>query len=335
MQTVAVLGDGSFGMALATLLARIGSERVALWSHNSERIAAMRTERRNPKYLSDHELHAAIAPTESLQDALTDAELVVVAIPSQVIRSVLSAGAPHWPEAPIVLGSKGIENDTLMTLDEVVIDVLGESFASRVLALSGPSFAREIVEGEPTAVVLASRDQSLADTISARLCIGAFRAYSSSDIVGVELGGALKNVMAIAAGAITGMGYGHNTRTAMITRGLAEITRLAVAKGAHPMTLAGLAGMGDLVLTCTGGLSRNRAVGEKLGQGKTMNEALAEIGQVAEGVKTTLSAKQLADRLGVDAPITNAVYRVLYEDASIRDAVAGLLARPTKREREY
>lgn len=335
MSTVTVLGGGSFGTALATLFAQVGHEEVRLWSHDAAQVDIINATRRNPDYLNEFELHSAIRAYAELPTALSGAEQVVVALPSQVVRSVLVQVVDAIPEVPLILGSKGIENDTLMTLDEVVVDVLGEGWADRTLALSGPSFAKEIMQGDPTAVVLASRNIELADNLSAAICVGQFRAYSSGDIVGVELGGSLKNVMAIAAGAITGMGFGDNTRTAMITRGLAEITRLAVAKGAHPMTLAGLAGMGDLVLTCTGGLSRNRGLGEMLGQGKTVEEAQETIGQVVEGVKTTLSAYQLAQKLGVDAPITDAVYRVLYEGASIKDAVTALLSRAPRREREY
>ncbi|MEO1170807.1 MAG: NAD(P)H-dependent glycerol-3-phosphate dehydrogenase [Myxococcota bacterium] len=335
MAGTAVLGAGSFGTALATLFARVSGERVWLWSHNPEQAQAINETRHNPRYLSEYELHSAIRATGDLSEALEGVDKVVVAIPSQAVRSLLTDIAERIPEVPLVLAAKGIENDTLMTLDEVVQDVLGPDWSERTLALSGPSFAKEILQGYPTAVVLACANQALADQMSESICVGAFRAYSSSDIVGVELGGALKNVMAIAAGGITGMGFGHNTRTAMVTRGLAEITRLAVAKGAHPMTLAGLAGMGDLVLTCTGGLSRNRRLGEMLGGGKDIDEATEEIGQVVEGVRTTLSAYQLAEKLGVDAPITQSVYRVLYEGASLKTSVQELLARPSKREREY
>lgn len=335
MAATAVLGAGSFGTALATLFARVSEKRVWLWSHNEDQAKVINATRHNPKYLSEYELHPAIRATGDLSEALSEVDKVVVAIPSQAVRSLLTDIAERIPEVPLVLAAKGIENDTLMTLDEVVQDVLGADWSNRTLALSGPSFAKEILQGDPTAVVLACTNQDLADEMCESICVGAFRAYSSSDIVGVELGGALKNVMAIAAGGITGMGFGNNTRTAMVTRGLAEITRLAVAKGAHPMTLAGLAGMGDLVLTCTGGLSRNRRLGEMLGAGKGVEEATKEIGQVVEGVRTTLSAYQLAEKLGVDAPITQSVYRVLYENASLKEAVSDLLARPSKREREY
>jgi glycerol-3-phosphate dehydrogenase (NAD(P)+) len=328
------LGGGSFGTALAELLARQGMD-VCLWMRNAERCASIRQTRRNPDYFQDFELHTRLTATADRDEALAGADVVVLSTPSQVARQVLSDFKAKLPQVPLILAAKGIENDTLMTLEEVVVDVLGASWQNRTLTLSGPSFARELMMSMPTAVVLACRDLALADTVSACISGGYFRAYTTTDVVGVELGGALKNVMAIAAGAATGMGLGDNTRAAMITRGLAEITRLAVAKGAHPMTLAGLAGFGDLVLTCTGALSRNRAIGEALGRGKTLEEAIAEVKQVAEGIRTAQSAHQLAAKLGVDAPITAAVYKVIYEGASARKAVTDLLTRPLKRELEY
>lgn len=331
---IAVLGGGSFGTALAALMGRRGAE-VRYWMRDAERVDHLRRTRHNPDYLSEFELDANVTPTTDLGAAIGDADWIIIAIPSQAVRSLLQQMKPWLRAQPIVLAAKGIENDTLMTLDEVVIDVLGPEWADRTLALSGPSFAREVMLGYPTAVVLACRDERLADELAAQLCCDTFRAYSSADVAGVEMGGAVKNVMAIAAGAITGMGLGDNTRAALMTRGLAEITRLAVAKGAHPMTLAGLAGFGDLVLTCTGGLSRNRAVGQALGEGKTVEEALRQVKEVAEGVKTTKAAHELAKKLGVDAPITNAVYQVLYEGKSIRKAMVELLGRPPKRELEY
>lgn len=332
MQRIAVLGAGSFGTALAQLLAIQGRD-VTMWLRNAERAAAIQVTRHNPETLSEFELSPRITATGDMEQALAGAEGVVLAIPSQSARSVLKA--TKLPEVPLILAAKGIENASLMTVDEVVADTLGEDVQKRTLTLSGPSFAREMMQREPTAVALACRDLELADHVSKRISGGFFRAYTTTDVIGVELGGALKNVMAIAAGAVTGLGLGDNARAALITRGLAEITRLAVAKGAHPMTLAGLSGFGDLVLTCTGGLSRNRAIGEALGRGKSLDDAIAEVKQVAEGIRTTQSAYQLAQNLDVDAPITTAVYRVLYEGASARQAVSDLLTRPLKRELEY
>lgn len=334
MKTVCVLGGGSFGTALAELLARQG-QHVRWWMRDAACVEAVARDRRNPDYLSEFELSERIQPTTELAGALAGVEWIVVAVPSPAVRSVLTAARPLLGEVPLVLACKGIEASTLMTMDEVVADVLGDAWHDRTLALSGPSFAREIMQRQPTAVVLACKDHALADRIAAMLCFDTFRAYSSTDVAGVELGGALKNVMAIAAGAVTGMQLGYNPLAAMITRGLAEITRLAVAKGAHPMTLAGLAGIGDLVLTCTGGLSRNRAVGQALGEGKTLQEAIASVREVAEGVVTAKSAYELAQKLEVDAPITSAVYKVLYEGVNIREAVAELIRRRPKRELEY
>ncbi|MBC7794854.1 MAG: NAD(P)-dependent glycerol-3-phosphate dehydrogenase [Clostridia bacterium] len=332
MQRVTVLGAGSFGTALAQLMGQQGLD-VRMWMRNSERAATIQATRKNPQTLQEFTLSERIFATGDMEEALHGAEGIVLAIPSQSARSVLKA--TKLPEVPLVLAAKGIENESLMTVDEVVADVLGKDVRDRTLTLSGPSFAREMMRCEPTAVALACRDLRLADTVSARISGGFFRAYTTTDVIGVELGGALKNVMAIAAGAVTGMGLGDNARAALITRGLAEITRLAVSKGAHPMTLAGLSGFGDLVLTCTGGLSRNRAIGEALGRGKSLDEAIAEVKQVVEGIRTTESAYQLAKQLDVDAPITSAVYRVIYEGANARKEVANLLMRPLKRELEY
>ena len=333
-KTVTVLGGGSFGTALAQLAARQG-QNVRLWMRSSTRAEAINTQHRNPDYLREFELSQKILATADLYDALIDTDWIIVATPSHALRGLLEKAVEFIPPVPMVLAAKGIENDSLMTLDEVVCDVLGHAWEPRILALSGPSFAREIVQLYPTAVVLACIDEGLAEDIAQLLFSDTFRAYTTTDIIGVEMGGAIKNVMAIAAGGVVGMGWGHNTRITLITRGLAEITRFAVAKGANPLTLSGLAGMGDLVLTCTGGLSRNRAVGQALGEGKSLEQALKEVKQVAEGVRTTKSAYQLANRLNVDAPITRAVYSVLYENASIMDAVNGLVRRHPGRELEY
>ena len=333
-KNVAVLGGGSFGTALAQLASRHGQD-VRLWMGNETRVCAINDHHRNPDYLSEFELSDRIIATADLKEAVDGADWIIVAIPSHALRSVLGEMRDFIPTVPMVLAAKGIENDTLMTLDEVVCDVLGHGWESRTLALSGPSFAKEIMELCPTAVVLACIDEGLAEEIAQILFSDTFRAYTTTDIIGVEMGGAIKNVMAIAAGGVVGMGWGHNTRVTLITRGLAEITRFAVAKGANPLTLSGLSGMGDLVLTCTGGLSRNRAVGQALGEGKSLDETLKQVKQVAEGVRTTKSAYELAQRLNVDAPITTAVYKVLYEDAPIMEAVTGLVRRHPGSELEY
>ncbi len=326
MQTAGVIGAGSFGTALADLLARRGHS-VRLWARHPEMAAAINETRRNPTYLSDFVLHEGIQATSDLRAVVEQAAWVVVAVPSHALREVLSQATSAFSEKPLILAAKGIEVDTLMTMDEVAASVLGEAVRPRLCTLSGPSFAREIMLGHPTAVVLGCADESLAGVLAEHFFCDSFRAYTSTDVIGVEMGGALKNVIAIAVGAAAGMGLGDNTRAALITRGLAEITRLAVAKGAHPMTLAGLAGMGDLVLTCTGALSRNRAVGQALGEGKTLSQALASIKQVAEGVRTARSAHLLAEQLHVDARITRGVYQGLYEGVPVQEVLAVLVGR--------
>jgi len=330
---VGVLGAGSFGTALAQLCARQG-ERVTLWMRSAERAHAINHGHRNPDYLSEFDLSWKITATDDLHRAV-DVDWLIVALPSQAVRSTLASLAAELRPMPLVLAAKGIENDTLMTMAEVVADVLGAERSAKTLALSGPSFAKEIVQERPTAVVLACRDEALAEDMARRFFSDSFRAYCSPDVAGVEMGGALKNVMAIAAGAISGMGLGDNTRAALITRGLAEITRLAVAKGANPLTLLGLSGVGDLVLTCTGALSRNRALGQALGEGKTLEEGLRHIRQVAEGVHTSAAAKRLADALGIEAPIIQAIYRVLHEGQPVRDALVDLVRRAPGRELEH
>jgi glycerol-3-phosphate dehydrogenase (NAD(P)+) len=313
MQEVCILGAGAFGTALAQLCARQG-QRVTLWMRNADRAAAINKDHRNPDRLSEFPLSWKITATTDLEAAVERADWMIIAIPSQVVRPTLRPLAGR--------------------LREVVLDVLGADWAPRVLALSGPSFAREIMEEHPTAVVLACQDEALADEVSRLFFCDHFRAYCTTDVVGVELGGALKNIMAIAAGGITGMGLGDNSRAALVTRGVAEITRLAVAKGADPLTLAGLAGVGDVLLTCTGALSRNRAVGQAMGEGLSLEQALERVGQVAEGVETTRAAKALADQLGVEARIINAVYRVLFEAQPVRDALIDLVRREPGRERD-
>lgn len=334
MKTVAVLGGGSFGTALAQLAARQG-QVVRLWMRDAQQADSINQTRHNPRYLSDFELHENISATSSEQEALEGADWVMVAVPSQAVRACLMEAKKYLAQVPLVLAAKGIETESLMTMDEVVYDVLGSDWENQTLAMSGPSFAKEIIQGMPTAVVMACKDEALAGRVADILFSDTFRAYTSTDIVGVEVGGALKNVMAIAAGGVIGMGWGHNVRASLVTRGLSEITRIAVAKGANPLTLSGLAGVGDLMLTCTGGLSRNRAVGQALGEGKTLEQAQESIKQVAEGVITAKSAYLLMEKLGVDCPIIETVYRVLYEGVPIDKAVQGLVERPTGQELQY
>jgi glycerol-3-phosphate dehydrogenase (NAD(P)+) len=331
-QDIAVLGAGSWGTALAKVLSDKG-HRVTLWGRNAAHTSAIEASRQNEKYLPGAMLASTLHATSDLRAAVAGKPWVVTVVPSHTTRQVLSEAASAIdPEAVVISASKGIENDSLETMDEVLKHVLPGKLGSRIAFLSGPSFAKEVGRDLPTAVVVASHDRKSAESGGELFRGPRFRVYTSDDVTGVELGGALKNVMAIAAGIIDGMGLGHNTRAALITRGLAEISRLAVRKGANPLTLAGLAGMGDLILTCTGDLSRNRTVGVGLGQGKKLAEVLAGMTQVAEGVKTTKSAYDLANKLGVEMPITHVMYQVLYEDRPAKDAVIDLMGRAPRHE---
>lgn len=326
-----VLGAGSWGTALAIQLARKGHP-VALWDHKPARCEAINDGRRNPDYLRDIPLPDTLRGEPDLARALHGAELVVPVVPSHALRAVMTEAAPHLPaDAIISCATKGIEDDTLQPMHAVLEQVLPDAH-DRITVLSGPSFAAEVGKGLPTAVVIAGPDAPSRAAAEAFHGSG-FRAYHSHDVVGACVGGSLKNVMAIACGVSDGIGLGANARAAIITRGLAEITRLAQKMGADPLTMMGLAGMGDLVLTCTGDLSRNRRVGLGLGAGKTLDDILAELGQVAEGVITARSAKRLGDKLGVELPITAQVYALLYEDKPARLALGELLGRERKAER--
>jgi len=332
MSHLAVLGAGAWGTALALLLAEKG-EDVLLWTWQAEHARAMNERRENREFFPGFALPPRIRVTADLSEALPDASLVLLVVPSDAFRDTLALAAPHLPgAAPLVSATKGIENDTLMLMSEIAVDVLGPDAKRRTLCLSGPSFAAEVARKVPTNIVVAGYDDELCAQTQHRFATDRFRVYASDDPVGVEVGGALKNVIAIAAGACDGLGFGHNTRAALITRGLAEIARIAIAKGGNVLTLAGLAGMGDLVLTCTGELSRNRTVGFEMGKGRSLKEVLAGLGHVAEGVKTAKSAYQLAQSLGVELPICNEVYRVLYEGKQPQAAVHDVLTRPLKKE---
>lgn len=329
---VAVVGAGSWGTALANLLAGKGVETI-LWSYEADVAAAVEREHRNPRYLSDVELDPRLRATTEVAEAVRGAGVVVSVSPSHVVRPVMSGVAEHLePEALIVSASKGIELDTLKTMDGVLEEVLPGKAGECAAFLSGPSFALEVALGQPTAVTIASRDQDAAEAVQELFQTDTFRVYTNSDVVGVELGGALKNVIAIASGMVHGLGFGHNAQAALITRGLAEITRLGIALGAKPITFAGLAGMGDLILTCTGALSRNRSVGVELGKGRTIEEILAEMTMVAEGVRTAHAARELARQTGVEMPIVEEVYAILYEGRSARAAVENLMLRAPKPE---
>jgi glycerol-3-phosphate dehydrogenase (NAD(P)+) len=329
---IAVIGAGSWGTALAKVLADKGNA-VTLWGRSPEQLADIQEKHVNAKYLPTAKLPDTLTTEPDLDKAVAGKPYVISVVPSHTVRDVFGRAAKSLGRDTVVVSaSKGIENETLATMDEVLKEILPGRVGARLAFLSGPSFAKEVGLNLPTAVVMASRDRAVAEECAKLFQAERFRVYTSDDVPGVELGGALKNVMAIAAGVADGLGLGHNSRAALITRGLAEITRLAVRKAANPLTLAGLAGMGDLVLTCTGDLSRNRTVGVGLGKGQTLKEVLAAMSQVAEGVKTTKSAHDLAERLGVEMPITNAMYRVLYEDVPAREAVADLLGRAPKHE---
>lgn len=329
---VCVLGGGSWGTALADLLSRKG-EATTLWMIEEDIAAAIESRHENPRYMKGHALPESLRATNDLAGALKGAEAVVIVVPSHAVREVLTKARDHIPrDVPLIAASKGIENDSLMTIAEVVEDVLPEPYHPYVACLSGPSFAKEVCSQQPTAVTIAAYWPKVASQAQALFTTPYFRTYTSNDVVGVELGGALKNVIAIGAGIADGLGFGHNTRAALITRGLAEISRLGTARGANPLTFMGLAGMGDLILTCTGELSRNRTVGYQLGQGKKLAQILVDLGMVAEGVKTAKSAHDLGLEVGVDLPITDAVYAVLYEDKSPKEAVYELMTRELKPE---
>jgi len=326
---LAVLGGGSWGTALAAHLARSG-HRVRLWLREPALARTINERRENAAYLPGIALPAGLDATTDLAAATGGAEAAFVVIPSEFCRSIyrqLRGVVP--PGAVLVSATKGIETGTLSRMTEVAAaEVPGHSLA----VVSGPSFALEVAQGQPTTVVVAASDLAVAEAVQRALSSRTFRAYSSDDVVGVEVAGALKNVIAIAAGIIDGLGYGHNTVAALITRGLAEMTRLAVALGGRADTLSGLAGLGDLVLTCTGALSRNRRVGQALGAGRTLAEATAGTNMVAEGVRTTLAACALAARAGIEMPIARQMDAVMYHGKSPRDAVEELMLRSLKRE---
>ncbi len=330
---IGVVGAGSWGTALADLLARIG-HRVTLWAYESDLVLRMRETKENDLYLPDISLHEELEFTNSLAEVVKGKELILLVPPSQLMRQILRQLLLHLEDGRILVSaSKGIENESLMTMSQVISEELKSAGRKADLAfLSGPSFAREVARGLPTAVVVAAEDVAIAELVQKVFSGEFFRVYTNSDVIGVEFGGSLKNVMALAAGIADGLGFGSNTRAALITRGLSEMTRLGVAAGAERQTFAGLAGMGDLVLTCTGDLSRNRSVGLELGRGRSLQDILAGMNMVAEGVKTTISTYQLAAKLKVSAPITEQVYKILEEGKDPHQAVTDLLDRSLKAE---
>jgi glycerol-3-phosphate dehydrogenase (NAD(P)+) len=326
-----VVGAGAWGTALAVLLAGKG-HRVRIWSYERE-VADSINERASNPYLPGTELPEGLRALTDLHAAVSGAELVVSASPAQFVREVMKQAADALePGALVLSASKGVELGSLLRMDEVLGHVLPAAAMDSFCALSGPSFAAEVVAGAPTAVVVASRDEATAVMAQDIFQTASFRVYTNTDVVGVELGGALKNVVAIAAGVTAGLGYGHNTMAALITRGLAEITRLGLAVGAEKATFYGLAGVGDLVLTCTGALSRNRTVGYRLGMGEKLDDILSHMTAVAEGVKTTEAVRELAHRHGVEMPITEQTYAILYEGREPSDALRALMERDPKPE---
>ena len=327
----AVIGGGAWGTAIADRVARNGHHTV-LWAREDDVVDAVNSRHENPRFLANIALAPALAASTDMAAALHGARLVVYAAPSHVLRPVVARCAQSIdPRAVLSVATKGIERETLALMTDVVAEAAP---GHPVVAVSGPSFAAEVAQGQPTAVVAACADHAAARLVQGAMSANAFRVYTSDDVVGVELGGALKNVMAVATGILDGLGLGFNPRAALMTRGLAEMTRLGVALGAKPDTFAGLAGLGDLVLTCTGALSRNRAVGVAIGQGQSLDQALAGKDSVAEGVLNTQSAKALADKVGVEMPIIDATYRILFQNWAPRDAVAELMARELRPERD-
>jgi glycerol-3-phosphate dehydrogenase (NAD(P)+) len=324
---ISVLGAGAWGSALAVHFS--SRQAVTLWTHSEAHAQAMEGERQNARYLPGIGFPPALHVTHDLKHAIQEASLLLVAVPSSALRELLGKLANIGIACPLIWVCKGFEEGTGKLPHEIVGELL-PNVPSGVL--SGPSFAIEVARGMPTAVTLASHDTLITGDIAHQLHGGTLRIYTSEDVVGIELGGAVKNVIAIAAGISDGLGFGHNARAALITRSLAEITRLGLALGGHVETFMGLSGMGDLILTCTGDLSRNRQVGLRLAKGETLPEILAGLGHVAEGVSTTPEVLRLAERLGVDMPITRAVYRILYQHVSPRQAVEELLHRHQKAE---
>jgi len=327
----AVIGAGAWGTALADLLARNG-HAVTVWAYEADVASSIMREHENPRFLPGVRIAPTVRATNDLASAVDGASLVCVATPSHLLRGILRKAVPQLARsAPLCVASKGIETDTLALMSEVAGE---EAVDHAVVALSGPSFAAEVAARQPTAIVAASDDDAASVLVQEALSNTHFRVYTHDDIIGVELGGSLKNVMAVAAGIVDGVGLGHNSRAALITRGLAEMTRLGVALGAKPATFAGLAGLGDLVLTCTGSLSRNRTVGLEIGRGATLAEVLAGKETVAEGVTTTRSAHALAAREGVEMPIVATVHRILFDGYPARLAVNELMSRELRAEQD-
>jgi glycerol-3-phosphate dehydrogenase (NAD(P)+) len=334
MRKIGVVGAGSWGTALAHHLALKGIG-VDLWVRERDVFHQIRDRRINNTFLPGIRLSKKIEPVQSFKQVAHEKDLVLIVVPSHVFRNTLRKLVPYLlAEAPLVVGTKGIESKTLMTMSQVVKSIIPEHGSASFACLSGPSFAREVCKKHPTAVTLASSDTGLARSLQELFSTEYFRVYTTQDVIGVELGGALKNVVAIGAGVSDGLGFGSNARAALITRGAAEMARLGVALGADPVTFAGLAGIGDLILTCTGDLSRNRMVGLKIAQGMPIDKIISSMKMVAEGIKTSLSAYRLAKKMGIEMPITTEVYHIIYKGKDPRRAVKDVMTRELRVEPE-
>ena len=336
MSEIAVIGAGAWGTAISIVLGRKRTHRVRLWAHEPEVRDSIAARRVNELFLPGQLIPETVLCTNRFEEALNTAEIVVSVMPSHHTRRVFAAMRPYLrPEMLFVSATKGIENDSLLRMTQVIAEVLNgdNGFRPRIGALSGPSFAKEVAKGDPTAITIASADRELATTVQREFSDPRFRVYTNDDVIGVELGGALKNIIAIAAGVLFGQELGHNTVAALITRGLAEMTRLVVACGGRAATMSGLAGLGDLVLTCTGGLSRNRTVGVELGRGRKLEDIIAGMhGMVAEGVLTTNAAVGLARKANIEMPITEQMHAILQQGKPVEDAIRDLMGRPSTSE---
>ena len=336
MSDIAIIGAGAWGTGIAIVLGRKGTHSVRLWAHEADVCESIMSRRINEKFLPGRRIPDSVTASTDLAATLAGAQIVVSVMPSQHCRSLFDRMRPLMqPQTLIVSATKGLEEGSLLRMTEVIAQVLkrDDAPAPAIGALSGPSFAQEVARGDPTAITIASEDAALLNTVQKEFSDSSFRVYTNSDVTGVELGGALKNIVAIAAGICDGLGFGHNSVAALITRGLAEMTRLVVACGGRAETMAGLAGLGDLVLTCTGGLSRNRSVGVELGRGQNLSDIIAGMhGMVAEGVFTTTAAVGLAHARGVEMPITEQMHAILHQGKSPREAIQELMARSGKSE---
>jgi glycerol-3-phosphate dehydrogenase (NAD(P)+) len=336
MSEIAIIGAGAWGTALSIVLGRKEAHHIRLWAHEKEVCESIASHRMNEKFLPGQEIPACVTPCNDLAPALEGAEIVVSVMPSQHCRLLFQKMRPHLrAEMMIISATKGLEENSLLRMTEVIAQVIASANlpSPRIGAISGPSFALEAARGDPTAIAIASHDMELARAVQQEFSHASFRVYTNEDPIGVELGGALKNTIAIASGICAGLGLGHNSVAGLITRGLAEMTRLVVACGAKAETMAGLAGLGDLVLTCTGGLSRNRSVGVELGRGRKLPEIVAGMhGMVAEGIFTTTAAVGLARTHGVEMPITEQMYAILHQGKAPREAIQELMTRSSKSE---